>query len=89
MRSIHLVAAICGILAAHLVQGCRHPAPPLPDGVDCNAACARLSALECEGGKPSPAGTPCTTFLCTLPISSAHAACISHADTCATAEACR
>ena len=89
MRSIYFVAAIFGILLGHLIQGCHHPAPPLPNAADCSGACARLAALGCEGGKPTPAGAKCETFLCALPISSAHAVCISRAASCDAAEACK
>lgn len=82
------------ILAATLLGGisgaaCRTTPPPPPAGVDCTAACTRLSDLSCEDGKPTPAGVPCATWLCATPMSSGRTACIAHAADCDAARACK
>jgi len=92
MRSLFYVAAIFGMLLGHSVAGCQQHAVPLPDTIDCVGACARMSAdggLGCEDGKPTPAGVPCAVWFCASPISSARAACVSRASSCAAAEACK
>lgn len=62
---------------------------PRPDGPrPCELACANLEHLGCEEAEPTPAGAPCTTWMC-----HAEAGPVSHNPTCiaesATCEAAR
>lgn len=64
---------------------------PRSDGPrPCELACANLERLGCEEAEPTPAGAPCTTWMCHAeagPVSH-NPTCIAGAPTCEAAREC-
>ena len=88
MRLLLLAVALAAF------AGCPRPInpPPNPDASpDCVSACARLAALGCRAGQPTPKGRPCTD-VCERAASSGviewDVACIARAQTCDETEGC-
>lgn len=88
---------VAGMLSGLLLPSCTPHVEP-PAGVDCVAACERMlpnsadhpHGLGClENGGKSPLGVECQVWLCETPMSPTRSSCISHADSCETANKCR
>ena len=67
--------------------GAPDPEPPPEPTPTCETACARLKALDCQEGKPSPdKGTPCEVWFCDVVaqrIVDFDLACLSKIESCA------
>lgn len=85
MKTFSLLSVVVFCAA---IAGCPTPHVP-PAGVDCGAACENLQSLSCPEGGPTPAGVPCSTWLCETPKAPERTACIAHAASCEAARACQ
>lgn len=92
------VAAVSTTLGFGILVGCPTPPKPAPrpavaDAGGCGPACSHLRSKRCELGEPTPRGVTCEE-LCTRVLEENGGLgfptdCISKADSCVEAEACR
>lgn len=82
-----LLGALFGVIAG---VACSKTPPPFPAKEDCLGACERGLSLGCEAAGPTPLGSECISWACKTPaMTSARAACMSHAADCAAWSECR
>jgi hypothetical protein len=98
-RAIVAVIAFCLTMAAlFFIAGCPRPIPPPvpPADVDagvatCETACARLQAMGCRSGDPTPRGAPCVEVCRNTEESglvSWGVECVTRAMSCSSADTC-
>lgn len=82
-RRLRTLALVPFLLAAQCQSG---PADTKPR--PCELACAKLQELGCPAGDPTPAGSPCSAWMCAGGPAGANVLCIAAATSCEAAEEC-